>query len=215
MQTRIVGERIVINKFPKVTGDKKHFSVKGTFVDKKVTYAGWDERTIIEGEYDLKISQLLQPGLAIKATGYYILPLMPDGYGLLTIESIEPCERPRSEEHNQSGAQSDNPYLDWRNQQLVDINRAVDKFLSKHPEYFAQNQARWLELSEKLNDLNSFQPSARFEAYIAPPGLLEALVGQPVAKQFSTFLLELGEDVVTDRPKPKLHSVTLDKSPEP
>lgn len=215
MQTRIVGERIVINKFPKVTLDKKHFSVKGTFVDKKVTYAGWDERTIIEGEYDLKVSQLLQPGLAIKATGYYIQPLMPDGYGLLTIESIEPCERPRAEEYNQSGAHSDNPYLAWRNRQLVDINRAVDKFLSKYPEHFAQNQARWLELSEKLGELNSFQPSARFEAYIAPPGLVEALVGQPVAKQFSDFLLDLGEEVVTNRPKPKLQTVSLDIDPEP
>ena len=215
MQTRIVGERIVIKKFPKVTGDKKHFSVKGTFVDKKVTYAGWDERTIIEGEYDLKVSQILQPGLAIKATGYYIHPLMPDGYGLLTIESIEPCELPCADEHNQSGAQSDNPYLAWRNRQLVDINRAVDKFLSKYPEHFAQNQVRWLELSEKLSELNSFQPSARFEAYIAPPGLVEALVDQPVAKQFSDFLLELGEEVVTARPKPKLQAVSLDIDPEP
>lgn len=210
MQTRIVGERMIINKYPRVTRDKKHFSAKGTFVDKRVTYAGWDERALIEGDYDLKVSQLLQPGLAVKATGYYIPPMMPDGYGLLTIESLEPCELPDPEEPSLSCAQSDNPYLSWRNWQLVAINSAVDKFLSKYPEHFPQNHARWLELSQKLDELNPFQPSTMFKDYVAPPGLLEALVGKSAAQQFSAFLMELGENVVKSRPKPRLHSVSLE-----
>jgi hypothetical protein len=220
--TKITGEVVVINKPPKTAKDtqlgKQYFSVKGTFASKEPTFAGYEERVIIEGEYDFKEFQHLQPGCAIKVSGWYTRPLMHDGYGLLVVEDIRPCALPEPSIEDDFNNRVDNPYMHWRNQNILNwmqINDVINQYLCRYPQHFELEQGSqgepWLQLSALIRELNRPEDDLLGQRFVAPQGLVDSCIGQTVREHFFDFVKSLGKDLVTARAKPDLRSV----DPEP
>jgi hypothetical protein len=216
--TKISGEVVVINKPPKTAKDtqlgKQYFSVKGTFTSKEPTFAGYEERVIIEGEYDFKKFQHLQPGCAIKVSGWYTRPMMHDGYGLLVVEEIRPCALPEPGAENDNTIVEDNAYMHWRNQSLqgwMQINSIIDQYLCRYPQHFELEQGAqgepWVQLSGLIRELNRPEDDLLGQRFVAPQGLVDSCVGQTVREHFFDFVRSLGKELVINRPKPNLQSV--------